>query len=98
MFKMAANETVPPMNRALETARAEGGEQAVNDEFAELAADRTLLMLDDDKPFLTRLTRTMETRGFIVTAAGSVAEGLAAIADNAPAFAVIDMRLGDGNG
>jgi two-component system response regulator RegA len=61
-------------------------------------SERTLLLVDDDKPFLTRLTRAMESRGFIVTCAQSVAEGLAAIAKSAPAFAVIDMRLGDGNG
>jgi two-component system response regulator RegA len=61
-------------------------------------ADKTLLIVDDDKPFLSRLSRAMETRGFIVTCAQSVAEGLAAIAKEAPAFAVIDMRLADGNG
>ena len=61
-------------------------------------ADRSLLLVDDDKPFLTRLQRAMEARGFIVTAADSVAAGLAAIAARPPAFAVIDMRLGDGNG
>lgn len=60
--------------------------------------EKTLLIVDDDKPFLSRLSRAMETRGFIVTCAGSVAEGLAAIAKEAPAFAVIDMRLADGNG
>ncbi len=61
-------------------------------------ADKTLLIVDDDKPFLSRLARAMEGRGFIVTAVQSVAEGLAAIAQEAPAFAVIDMRLADGNG
>ncbi len=60
--------------------------------------DRTLLVLDDDKPFLTRLVRAMEQRGFEVTAAESVAEGLAQLERGAPAFAVVDMRLGDGNG
>lgn len=63
-----------------------------------LPADRTLLLVDDDKPFLQRLTRAMEARGFEVTSADSVAEGLAAVARSAPAFAVVDMRLGDGNG
>jgi two-component system response regulator RegA len=63
-----------------------------------LPADRTLLLVDDDKPFLQRLTRAMEARGFQVTSADSVAEGLAAVARSAPAFAVVDMRLGDGNG
>jgi two-component system, response regulator RegA len=60
--------------------------------------DRSLLIVDDDNTFLTRLCRSMETRGFTVTAARSVAEGLAAIGASAPAFAVIDMRLADGNG
>jgi len=60
--------------------------------------DRSLLLADDDRPFLTRLTRAMESRGFQVTAVDSVAEGLATIRRTAPAFAVVDMRLGDGNG
>ncbi len=60
--------------------------------------DNTLLIVDDDKPFSTRLARAMEVRGFEVQVAESVAEGLAAIEAAAPAFAVIDMRLGDGNG
>jgi two-component system response regulator RegA len=62
------------------------------------AGDRTLLIVDDDKPFLDRLARAMETRGFTVAACGSVAEGLESIATAPPAFAVVDMRLGDGNG
>ncbi|PWB84453.1 MAG: two-component system response regulator [Methylocystaceae bacterium] len=64
----------------------------------ELPADRSLLIVDDDKPFLHRLTRAMETRGFDVTAVESVLEGVAAVEAAAPAFAIIDMRLGDGNG
>ena len=60
--------------------------------------DKTLLLLDDDKPFLTRLARAMEARGFTVTVADSVAEGLEAVRREPPAFAVVDMRLGDGNG
>jgi two-component system, response regulator RegA len=60
--------------------------------------DRTLLIVDDDLTFLTRLCRSMETRGFAVTGVRSVSEGLAAISEHAPAFAVIDMRLADGNG
>jgi two-component system, response regulator RegA len=63
-----------------------------------LSEDHSLLIVDDDKPFISRLARAMETRGFAVTIAESVAEGLAAIAKSAPAFAIIDMRLGDGNG
>ena len=64
----------------------------------ERETDRTLLLVDDDKPFVTRLARAMELRGFTVSTAESVNEGLAAISRAAPAFAVIDMRLGDGNG
>ncbi|QGM44217.1 ActR/PrrA/RegA family redox response regulator transcription factor [Methylocystis heyeri] len=67
--------------------------------FAELEpSELTLLIVDDDRPFLNRLGRAMEARGFAVTTAESVAEGLAALEKSAPAFAVIDMRLGDGNG
>ena len=61
-------------------------------------SDRSLLIVDDDKAFLARLARAMEARGYAVTPAESVADGLAAIARSAPAFAVIDMRLADGNG
>jgi two-component system, response regulator RegA len=62
------------------------------------SGDRTLLLVDDDKPFLDRLARAMESRGFTVASCSSVAEGLESIASAAPAFAVVDMRLGDGNG
>ncbi len=61
-------------------------------------SDRSLLIVDDDKPFLTRLGKSMEARGFTVTAVQTVAEGLAEIGRSAPAFAVVDMRLSDGNG
>lgn len=64
----------------------------------DLPADRTLLILDDDKPFLSRLGRAMEARGFLVTLCESVEEGEAALETSPPAFAIIDMRLGDGNG
>lgn len=60
--------------------------------------DPTLLLVDDDKPFLQRLARAMESRGFQVTTAESVEEGIAAVKTSAPAYAVVDMRLGDGNG
>jgi two-component system response regulator RegA len=63
-----------------------------------LAADRTLLLVDDDKAFLTRLERAMEKRGFDVRSADSVAAGLAAVESAPPAYAVVDLRLEDGNG
>src|SRR5258708_34002040 len=73
--------------------------QTVN-AIAELTghADRSLLIVEDDKPFLERLSRAMETRGFTVTSCDSVSDGLAEIGKAAPAFAVVDVRLGDGNG
>ena len=61
-------------------------------------ADRSLLIVDDDKPFSTRLARAMAARGFEVEVASSVAEGLEAISTRPPAYAIIDMRLEDGNG
>ena len=61
-------------------------------------SDRSLLIVDDDKPFSTRLARAMEARGYHVQVAESVAEGVSVVESRAPAFAVIDMRLGDGNG
>ena len=64
----------------------------------DLPADKTLLLVDDDKPFLTRLARAMETRGFEVRMAESVAEGIQQVKKSAPGYAVVDLRLGDGNG
>jgi two-component system response regulator RegA len=61
-------------------------------------SERSLLIVEDDKSFLQRLARAMETRGFIVSTAESVADGLLQVEKAAPAFAVVDMRLGDGNG
>lgn len=65
---------------------------------APLSGDKTLLLVDDDKPFLTRLARAMETRGFEVLMAESVAEGIAHVKRAAPFFAVVDLRLADGSG
>ena len=60
--------------------------------------DASLLIVDDDKPFLTRLARAMEGRGFAVDTAESVSEAIAKAKAHPPAYAVVDMRLGDGNG
>jgi two-component system response regulator RegA len=61
-------------------------------------SDASLLIVDDDKPFLQRIARAMEGRGFSVDTADCVMEGLAKVDARPPAFAVVDMRLGDGNG
>ena len=61
-------------------------------------ADKSLLILDDDDPFRSRLARAMEKKGFVVTEAKNVEEGFK-IAQNTPtSFAVIDLRLEDGSG
>ncbi len=60
--------------------------------------ERTLLIVEDDKSFLQRLARAMEIRGFTVTTAETIAEGLNRLETFSPAFAVVDMRLADGNG
>ena len=59
---------------------------------------QSLLLVDDDRPFLNRLGRAMETRGFDVRMAETVAEGIAQIKSSPPDFAVVDLRLTDGSG
>ncbi len=68
------------------------------EDFAELGADRSLLLVDDDVPFLTRLARAMEKRGFQTETAETVAAGKAIAQSRPPAYAVVDLRLEDGNG
>lgn len=64
----------------------------------EIGEDRSLLLVDDDEPFLRRLARAMEKRGFEVETAETVAAGKAIAGARPPAYAVIDLRLEDGNG
>ena len=66
-------------------------------ERAQIGDDNSLLVLDDDGPFRQRLARAMEKRGFAPVMAKSVAEGLALVRANPPAYAVIDLRLDDGS-
>ncbi|MEB2845285.1 ActR/PrrA/RegA family redox response regulator transcription factor [Rhizobiales bacterium RZME27] len=63
-----------------------------------IGPDASLLIVDDDGPFLRRLARAMETRGFEVEVAESVTEGIAKSKIRPPKYAVVDLRLGDGNG
>ena len=60
--------------------------------------DATLLLVDDDDAFLKRLAKAMEKRGFAVETADSIATAKAAVTARPPAYAVVDLRLGDGNG
>ena len=67
-------------------------------QLEEIGEDNSLLIIDDDEPFLRRLARAMEKRGFAVETANSVTAGKAIVAGRPPAYAVIDLRLEDGNG
>ena len=63
-----------------------------------IGEDNTLLLVDDDEPFLRRLAKAMEKRGFSIETAESVASGKAIATSRPPAYAVVDLRLEDGNG
>jgi len=67
-------------------------------ELQDIGEDKSLLLVDDDEPFLRRLARAMERRGFDVETADSVISGKAMATVRPPAYAVVDLRLGDGNG
>jgi two-component system response regulator RegA len=64
----------------------------------DIGDDPSLLLVDDDEPFLRRLARAMEKRGFVPETAGSVTAGKAIATARPPAYAVVDLRLEDGNG
>lgn len=71
----------------------------MSDEIAaDIGADRSLLLVDDDEAFVKRLAKAMEKRGFLPETASSVAAGRAIATARPPAYAVIDLRLEDGNG
>ena len=61
-------------------------------------ADKSLLIVDDDNPLRDRLSRAMEKKGFKVAQAESVKQGIIEAKNSPPAFAVVDLRLNDGNG
>jgi len=64
----------------------------------EFPGEKTLLVLDDDAPFRTRLARALEGRGFEVMAVGSVNEAIEVARQKPPQYAVLDLRLEDGTG
>lgn len=69
-----------------------------DDPKLDLGPDPTLLLVDDDEAFVKRLARAMERRGFVPETAESVAAGKAIATSRPPAYAVVDLRLEDGNG
>ena len=70
----------------------------INVQKIEDFSDKSLLIVDDDNPFRERLARAMEKKGFVVSQAQSVKSGIDSVKVKKPAFAVVDLRLGDGNG
>jgi two-component system response regulator RegA len=70
----------------------------VDRNLRDIGDDKSLLLVDDDEQFVKRLARAMEKRGFEVETAESVSEGRAIAMARPPAYAVVDLRLEDGNG
>ena len=60
--------------------------------------NKSLLIVDDDNPFRERLARAMEKKGFEVFQAEGVKKGIESVKLHKPVFAVVDLRLADGNG
>jgi len=69
-----------------------------NDQKVPNLANKSLLIVDDDKPLRERLSRAMEKKGFRVTQAESVKQGINQAKNSPPAYAIVDLRLNDGNG
>ena len=63
-----------------------------------VSEERTLLIVDDDEPFRARLSRAMESRRFVVDAAGGITDAVELARTSRPAFAVVDLKLLDGSG
>ena len=73
-------------------------EMIIDKDKYQLGVDPSLLLVDDDEPFVRRLSRAMEKRGFAVKSALTVSEGKELVENSAPGYAVIDLRLEDGSG
>jgi two-component system response regulator RegA len=54
---------------------------------------RTLLVVDDDGPFRTRLVRAFSDRGFDATGAADYDEAMTAARVDSPELALVDLRL-----
>ena len=60
--------------------------------------DKSLLIVDDDDPLRTRLSRAMEKKGFQVRDAKTVENAIKMVKSLPPKFALVDLRLEDGSG
>ena len=73
-------------------------EKVINVQKTASLLDKSLLIVDDDNPLRDRLSRAMEKKGFKVIQASTVQQGISLAKNSPPAFAVVDLRLTDGNG
>ncbi|MDP1027310.1 response regulator transcription factor [Sphingomonas sp. KR1UV-12] len=60
--------------------------------------ERQLLIVEDDATFARTLQRSFERRGYVVRVASGPGEVEALLADFAPNFAVVDLKLGTASG
>ena len=60
--------------------------------------NKSLLIVDDDNPFRDRLARSMEKKGFEVFKLRVYKKEYYLLKKKNQAFAVVDLRLADGNG
>ena len=60
--------------------------------------DKSLLIVDDDNPFRERLSRAMEKKRLYSNSSWGCKKGIQCVKIKKPAFAVVDLRLADGNG
>jgi two-component system, response regulator RegA len=61
-------------------------------------AARSVLVVDDDEVFRSRLGKAFRDRGFDVRTARDAAEALRAARQDSPEFAVVDLRMPDASG
>ena len=58
----------------------------------------TMLVVDDDRVYRTRLVRALRQRGYQVCEAQNPEEALAIAREESPEFALLDLRMPGGNG
>ena len=63
-----------------------------------LNLDKSLLILDDDDVFRNRLITAMIRKGYEAYGAATVQEAKSLLSKKFPKYAVVDLRLDDGNG
>ncbi|MGH7282899.1 MAG: response regulator transcription factor [Polyangiaceae bacterium] len=59
---------------------------------------RTILVVDDDEVFRTRLTRALRERGYDVRVAADAESAKAAAHEESPELALVDLRMPSGSG